>query len=439
VSTIDHSSASGLVAAELAESYERTRQLSETLCATLEPEDCCIQSMPDASPTRWHLAHTTWFFETFVLSIQPDYQPREGSYRYLFNSYYNAVGEQFPRSKRGLLSRPTFGQILSYRREVDEYVLALCQRGAGLPSDLARNLELGLHHEQQHQELILTDIKHAFWCNPLLPTYRVGTFVYTDTGEDIGWTSQRGGIHSIGFEGDEFAFDNEKPRHRVLLEDYELRNRLVSCGEYLRFMNDGGYRRPDLWLSEGWQHVSDEGWQAPLYWIERDGAWHEFTLAGLTPVDARRPVCHVSYFEADAYARWAGARLPTEAEWEVASRGVPVEGTFADTLMADGAPIHPTAKRDGSRPAQMFGSLWQWTSSAYSAYPGFAPADGALGEYNGKFMCNQYVLRGGSCATPSGHIRPTYRNFFPATARWQFSGIRLARSTTGNRRSQEAL
>jgi ergothioneine biosynthesis protein EgtB len=411
----------------LAERYQQVRQFSEVLCETLEPEDCCLQSMPDASPTRWHLAHTTWFFETFVLSRQPKSGPAHDSYQYLFNSYYNAVGEQFPRAQRGLLSRPTVRQVFAYRREIDRQVLQLCQCGAERPTDFARNLELGLNHEQQHQELILTDIKHAFSCNPLLPAYRHGTFPLTSDPPDDDWIAFDGGVFSIGHQGDGFAYDNETPSHRVLLEDYELCNRLVTSGDFINFIDNGGYRRPELWLAEGWRHVAEESWQAPLYWMMRDGAWHALTLAGLQRVDAQWPICHVSYFEADAYARWAGARLPTEAEWEVASRRVPLEGEFADVLVASGAAIHPTCVRAEAQPAQMFGSVWQWTSSSYAAYPGYTPARGALGEYNGKFMCNQYVLRGGSCATPAGHVRPTYRNFFPAAARWQFSGIRLAR------------
>jgi ergothioneine biosynthesis protein EgtB len=427
VALLENSTAVEPVIGDLANRYRRIRQFSETLCETLEPEDCCIQSMPDASPTRWHLAHTTWFFEHFVLTKQPKPCLPNDSYRYLFNSYYNAVGEQFPRARRGLLSRPTVKEVLGYRREIDRQVLQVCEAGADLQNDFARNLELGLNHEQQHQELILTDIKHAFSCNPVLPTYRRGQFPVGNAPRDEGWTAFDGGIYSIGHNGDGFAYDNESPRHRVLLEDYELSNGLVTDGDFVEFINDGGYRRPELWLSEGWQHVTQESWQAPLYWTVRDGDLYEFTLAGLQRVEESRPVCHVSYFEADAFARWAGARLPTEAEWEVASRSVPMEGEFVDSLVALGVAIHPMSINTAARPAQMFGSAWQWTSSSYAAYPGYAPAEGALGEYNGKFMCNQYVLRGGSCATPSGHIRPSYRNFFPAAARWQFSGIRLAR------------
>ena len=412
----------------LRERYEDIRGFSETLCETLEPEDCCIQSMPDASPTRWHLAHTTWFFETFVLALQPHYRPHKDNYRFLFNSYYNAVGEQFPRAQRGLLSRPTVGQVLSYRREVDARIVEALAEPLDREVEVAHNLELGLHHEQQHQELMLTDIKHAFSCNPMLPTYRDGRFANGVAASRPAWVSFDGGIYEIGHDGSAFAYDNESPRHRVLLQDFEIGDRLVTCGDYLKFMNDGGYRRPEFWLSEGWGQVAAGGWQAPLYWYEREGEWQEFTLAGLQPMCAARPVCHVSYFEADAYARWAGARLPTEAEWEHAARQVPGEGDYADSLLAAGKAIHPPEASDESGLlAQMFGALWQWTSSAYAAYPGYKPAAGALGEYNAKFMCNQYVLRGGSCATPSDHIRPSYRNFFPPGARWQFTGIRLAR------------
>jgi ergothioneine biosynthesis protein EgtB len=413
-------------AATLAKRYERVRALSETLCETLQPEDCCIQSMPDVSPTRWHLAHTTWFFETFVLARQPGYRPDDDRYAYLFNSYYNAAGAQFPRARRGLLSRPTVAEVRGYRHSVDRRMRELLDSGH-LDDQSAAVVELGLNHEQQHQELMLTDIKHVFSCNPLLPAYREGRFSSADP-PPAGWNHIDEGLYWIGHEGDAFAYDNESPRHRVFLESFELADRLVTCGEYLEFIDGGGYDRPDAWLSEGWRTVHEQLWRAPLYWVLRDGRWHEFTLAGLVPLDPRRPVYHVSYFEADAFARWAGARLPTEAEWEVASRGVPLVGNFVDRLLPAGRAIHPSAEpADTSTPAQMFGDVWQWTASSYAAYPGYRPAAGALGEYNGKFMCNQYVLRGGSCATSSDHLRRTYRNFFPADARWQFTGIRLAK------------
>jgi ergothioneine biosynthesis protein EgtB len=409
--------------------YATVRAFSEELCATLETEDYCIQSMPDVSPTRWHLAHTTWFFETFVLAkAAPDWAAND-KYAFLFNSYYNAIGEQFPRARRGLLSRPTVAQVFAYRRRVDDHMRRLADKGAfDDDASLAQSLELGLHHEQQHQELMLTDVKHVLSSNPLYPVYRPGALPPGAEPGAVTWSEFPAGVYWIGHEGSGFAYDNESPRHRVFLEAFQIADRLATCGEYLDFIADGGYRRPELWLSEGWRRVNEESWQAPLYWIRRDGQWRHFTLAGLQPIDPHRPVCHVSYFEADAFARWSNARLPTEAEWETASGEIPVEASFADGLLRAGAAVHPNPSGDGNfKPAQMFGHVWQWTSSDYAPYPGYQPAEGALGEYNGKFMCNQYVLRGGSCATPSGHIRRTYRNFFPADARWQFSGIRLAR------------
>jgi ergothioneine biosynthesis protein EgtB len=383
--------------------------------------------MPDVSPTRWHLAHTTWFFETFVLASQPAYQPSQAEFRYLFNSYYNAIGEQFPRARRGLLSRPTVAQVFDYRREVDEQILRLLTGGDwDVEGPQSKRIELGLQHEQQHQELMLTDIKHVLSCNPMHPVYRSANPQVAQA-PPLGWSDFPEGIYGIGHEGSDFTYDNEEPRHRAFLESFQLSDRLVTCGEYLEFIYDDGYKRPELWLSQGWNQVQDHGWQAPLYWQQRDGQWQEFTLAGLQPLDKQRPVCHVSYFEADAYARWAGARLPTEAEWEAATGNIPGNGYWADRLLVSDLAIHPSmAADDNSRPFQMFGTVWQWTASPYSAYPGYRAAPGALGEYNGKFMCNQFVLRGGSCATPSNHIRPTYRNFFPPEARWQFSGFRLA-------------
>ena len=385
--------------------------------------------MPDVSPTRWHLAHTTWFFETFVLASLSSYQPSKAEFSYLFNSYYNAIGEQFPRARRGLLSRPTVAQVFEYRREIDEQMLRLLTGNSFDPDGpLSKRIELGLHHEQQHQELMLTDIKHVLSCNPMFPTYRSDQPQIAQA-PSPGWSKFPEGIYWIGHEGSDFAYDNEEPRHRVFLEAFQLSDRVVTCCEYLEFINDNGYKRPEFWLSQGWRQVQEEGWHAPLYWYEQDGQWVEFTLAGLQPLDQQRPVCHVSYFEADAYARWAGARLPTEAQWEVASANIAVSGNWADTLFELGLAIHPSAASEDNlaRPSQMFGSVWQWTASPYTAYPGYRVAEGALGEYNGKFMCNQFVLRGGSCATPSNHTRPTYRNFFPPEARWQFSGLRLAK------------
>ncbi len=411
-----------------AERYQRIRNFSETLCETLKPEDCCIQSMPDVSPTRWHLAHTTWFFETFLLRRFAGDPPEHDHYAYLFNSYYNAVGQQFPRAERGQLSRPTLREVFGYRRSVDGRVASLIDTADANEhrDELFAILELGLQHEQQHQELILTDIKHVFSRNPLHPIYRPGTMELL-TANRAKWLSFEEGVYRIGHGGGGFAFDNESPPHRVFLEPFQLADRLVTCGEYLSFVADGGYRRPELWLAEGWQAAQAGGWTAPLYWDLVDGPQREFTLAGQLPINRHRPVCHISYYEADAFARWAGARLPTEFEWEVASQKAPVEGSFVGPLLRVGRAIHPGAaapvESDGPH---WFGDVWQWTASAYAPYPGYRPAAGALGEYNGKFMCNQYVLRGGSCATSHDHIRPTYRNFFPAAARWQFTGIRLA-------------
>ncbi len=416
------------IEATLADRYAAVRAFSQTLCETLEPEDCCIQSMPDVSPTRWHLAHTTWFFETFILAAQKNYQPRHTQYRHLFNSYYNAIGKQFSRERRGLLSRPTVAQVMQYRREIDEEMAHLLADNSFDPhGDLVALVELGLNHEQQHQELMLTDIKHVLSWNPLFPSYRPGDFS-TAAAPPAGWTNFEEGLYEIGHAGEGFAYDNESPRHRVFLESFRISNRLVTCGEYLEFIDDSGYRRPELWLSDGWKQIAAQPWQAPMYWHKIDGQWHEFTLAGLRPLNREQPVCHVSFFEAEAFARWAGARLPTEAEWEIASQQDPIAGNWADTLIAAGRAIHPQSDANpAAQPAQMFAAVWQWTGSAYLGYPGYRPAEGAVGEYNGKFMCNQFVLRGGSCATPSGHIRRTYRNFFPPEARWQFTGLRLAR------------
>lgn len=399
----------------LRERYAEVRTFTERLAEPLSPEDCAVQSMPDASPVKWHLAHTTWFFETFLLNQLSGYQAFDERFTHLFNSYYNAVGEQFTRSQRGVLSRPRFEEVLAYRQHVDEAMVDLLADGPDAVPDaeMHRIVEVGLHHEQQHQELILTDIKHALSLNPLSPVYSAASFA-ENACCDADWIEFDEGLYSIGHDERGFAFDNESPRHRVFLEAFLLANRTVTCGEYLQFIEDGGYRRPELWLSLGWAAVEAHRWQAPGYWWQRDGRWREFTLAGERAIDPAAPVCHVSYFEADAYARWAGARLPTEAEWEVASVGLPTRGGYADDLLAADHAVHP-------------GRTWEWTASPYTAYPGYQPPPGALGEYNGKFMCDQHVLRGGSCATHSSHIRATYRNFFPAETRWQFSGIRLCR------------
>ncbi len=383
--------------------------------------------MPDVSPTRWHLAHTTWFFETFLLKSTPGYQVFHEDFEYLFNSYYNTVGEQFPRHRRGQISRPGLPETLDYRRHVDQHMMELFS--AGEFDGRGHVIELGLHHEQQHQELILTDIKHVLSRNPLLPAYQTPTPMASGEGGRLEWTSVDEQLVQAGHADATFCFDNERPRHKTYLQAHELAHRCVTNGEYLQFVNDGGYRRPELWLSLGWAQVQQERWTSPLYWLRRDDQWHEFSLAGLHALEPNLPVCHLSYFEADAYARWAGCRLPTEFEWETHAAALSMEGNFADRLTARRLPIHPRGAGGEipSKPAAMFGDVWEWTSSPYTAYPGYQPASGALGEYNGKFMCNQFVLRGGSCATSSDHIRPTYRNFFPPEARWQFTGFRLAR------------
>jgi ergothioneine biosynthesis protein EgtB len=408
-----------------AERFLEIRQTTRALAAPLSPEDCAIQSMPDASPVKWHLAHTTWFFETFVLEPhRPGYRPFNPSYRALFNSYYNAVGERHPRPERGMLSRPGLQEVLAYRQHVDEVMLEWLA-GERSPVEVDALIELGLHHEQQHQELILTDVKHLLSRNPLKPAYQKQWPLTPIHARERRWISVEAGLREVGHRGPDFCFDNETPRHFAWLDAFEIASHPVTHGDFMAFIDDGGYRRPELWLSAGWDAVTAGGWQAPLYWERRDGQWHSFTLHGMVPVDHQTPICHVSFFEADAFARWANARLPTEAEWEVVARDAPLDGNFLES----GA-FHPLALREApadGMPAQVFGDVWEWTRSDYGPYPRFRPASGAVGEYNGKFMCSQYVLRGGSCATPSTHIRSTYRNFFPPEARWQFSGLRLAR------------
>ncbi|CAM4316312.1 ergothioneine biosynthesis protein EgtB [Bordetella muralis] len=414
----------------LAARYEQIRQQTRLLAEPLSPEDCQIQSMPDCSPVKWHLAHTTWFFETFILSrFQPDRPAFHPQYRMLFNSYYNAIGARHPRPQRGLLSRPPLDDIWRYRNVVDEAMRRLLIRMAGTDPVFDQLVELGLNHEQQHQELILTDIKHALSLNPLQPAYMPQNDTAAATSAAPGWVRYEGGRTRIGHQSAGFAFDNESPAHDVLLLPFYLADRLVTQGEYLEFIRDGGYRRPDLWLSLGWDRVCAEQWRAPLYWEGQKDNWQIYTLHGLRPLEPQAPVAHVSYFEADAYARWARVRLPREAEWEHAAQQMPGDHNQAANLLESGhlRPIAASAAPAGGNPAQLFGDVWEWTCSAYDAYPGYAPPAGAVGEYNGKFMCNQYVLRGGSCVTPASHIRPTYRNFFPPEARWQFSGIRLAR------------
>ncbi len=414
----------------LASQYEAVRHRTAWLCEPLAIDDYQMQSMPDASPVKWHLAHTSWFFETFVLGpFLEGYRPFHPQFNFLFNSYYHAVGPRWERPRRGLLSRPTVDEVYRYRSYVDDHVAELLQpRDSALLRRAAAAVVLGLHHEQQHQELIVTDLKHAFALNPLDPCYRPARPTegspppesWRDFPEEIAW---------IGHGADGFAFDNETPRHRVFLEGFRLAGRLVTNGEFRAFLDDGGYQRPDLWLSDGWATCQAQGWRAPLYWSNQDGDWQIRTLAGWRPLNPHEPVCHVSYYEADAFARWAGARLPTEAEWERAAITVPLAGHFLEA-----GRFHPAvaAAADDHGPLfQLFGDVWQWTSSPYQGYPGYTPPAGALGEYNGKFMCNQMVLRGASCATPRSHARRTYRNFFPPDARWQFTGIRLAKDLSG--------
>lgn len=417
------------VPVSLANRYHQIRTFSQQLCEPLVPEDYVVQSMPDASPTKWHLAHTTWFFETLVLQeASPEYRPFSTEFKYLFNSYYNSLGDQFPRPRRGMLSRPTVDEVFAYRAHVDEAMSGLFQSGRLSENEnLSAVLEIGLHHEQQHQELLLTDLKHMLAQNPTYPVYREVAEMDRQLCVPLHWQRWDEGLYSIGSNGDSFIYDNEGPRHRQFQTAFEMANRPITAGEFLAFMRDGGYGRPELWLSEGWARVQQEGWSHPLYWVERDGQWHHFTLGGLRAIDSIAPVCHVSYFEADAFARWFDARLPTEAEWEIVASAEPIQGNFVESEC-----FHPTAAEGHNGDMrQLFGDVWEWTQSAYSAYPGYQPVAGPLGEYNGKFMCGQFVLRGGSCATSQSHIRPTYRNFFPPHARWQFSGIRLARDLSG--------
>jgi ergothioneine biosynthesis protein EgtB len=419
----------------LAGRYRYVRAQTLALAAPLSAEDQSAQSMADASPTKWHLAHTTWFFETIVLqSLEPEAPPFDPRFGYLFNSYYEALGARQPRPLRGLLTRPSLAVVLKYRDHVDARIEAQLEKlgGAAQTAGMHRFvelLELGLQHEQQHQELILTDIKHLFAQNPLAPAYaeaaeRGEPDPYRDRARLL-WIACPGGQVEIGHDGRGFSFDNERPRHAILLRPYCLANRLVTCGEYLAFIGDGGYRRPEFWLSDGWALRVAEDWQAPLYWRRLDqGDWEIFTLLGQRRFDPDEPVCHVSFYEAAAYAAWADARLPTEGEWEVAAQRWPITGNFLDPLRLHPAPAVATGDL-----ARMHGDAWNWTRSSYEPYPGFRADAGAIGEYNGKFMINQMVLRGGSCFTPTDHLRTSYRNFFPASARWQATGIRLARDS----------
>lgn len=398
----------------VASDFARVRAQTETLAAPLSPEDQCAQSMPDASPTKWHRAHTTWFFETFVLKPAGIEGLSSSTHAMLFNSYYNGVGEQYHRPWRGLLTRPSCDEVLDYRRRIDA---AMLDSFASLDEELMERVEIGLHHEQQHQELLLTDVKHLFSRNPIEPVYASapGRGESPSTVPALRWSDHMGGIARIGCDPARFHFDNEGPVHDALVHPFQIAQRLVTNGEYLEFVADRGYERPELWLSEGWQTVQQRGWRAPLYWQHTPDGWTELTLHGRRPLLDALPVLHVSYYEADAYARWAGARLPTEQEWEAA------------TAEPEPAPMCGRSPSFHPSGPNLYGAAWQWTSSSYSGYPGYRPEQGALGEYNGKFMCNQYVLRGSSCVTPAGHARRSYRNFFPPDARWQFTGIRLAR------------
>jgi len=411
--------------------FRRVRDFTTRLCRNLEPEDCVVQSMSDASPVKWHLAHTSWFFETFVLKVWlPGYVSDVPQYAFLFNSYYNAAGDMHRRDLRGLISRPTVAEAYQYRTQVDRCLLELLEMADDARyAEIEPVVRLGLHHEQQHQELLITDVKHVFSQNPLFPIFQ--TADPNTPGRPVRpqhFVAFDEAIVQIGYKGSGFSYDNEGPPHRALVGAFSLSNRLITNGEYLEFMEAGGYKRPEFWLSLGWMTVNEQRWSAPLYWTQRDGGWWSFTLSGFRPVDPAEPVTHVSYFEADAYANWAGARLPTEFEWERAAADLPIAGNLVESERFHPAPL--TAREEAGALEQIFGDVWEWTRSAYLPYPGYRAAPGALGEYNGKFMCNQMVLRGGSCATSRDHIRPTYRNFFPPDKRWQFSGIRLAHDLT---------
>jgi ergothioneine biosynthesis protein EgtB len=409
----------------------QVRRQSLELCRPLSPEDMMVQSCAEASPAKWHLAHTTWFFETFVLrEFLPAYQPFHPDFLWLFNSYYNDVSGQPEKKLRASFSRPSLDQVLAYRTYVEDALTQL--EAVGMPEEAVRRIELGIHHEQQHQELLCYDIKHALWTNPLHPAYLESDgAVFTGTAAPLHWIEFPGGVKQIGHSGPAFAYDNELPRHHTYLEPYALAARLVTCAEYRAFLEDGGYQRPELWLADGWDTVQAQQWQAPLYWRKLDGEWMVYTLRGLFLLStlAATPVCHISYYEADAYARWAQKRLPTEAEWEFAAAADQPSAAAPPNLLESGF-LHPTSVASEGRGAeglqQMFGDLWEWTRSAYLGYPGYHAPSGALGEYNGKFMSNQMVLRGGSAVTPASHIRSTYRNFFSPATRWQFAGLRLA-------------
>jgi len=414
------------------ERFDTVRNQTLKLVEPLTPDDQMVQSMPDASPPKWHLAHTTWFFEAFILEPHvPGYLPFDERFGFLFNSYYKKLGGHPNRTIRGTFSRPSLDQIHLYRAHVDAAIRDLLGRKTS--AELLRLLELGMNHEQQHQELIVTDIKHGFWTNPLHPGYQpsqLRTIEYPVSAVPLTWFQFDEGVYEVGHDMRGFAFDNESPRHRTWLNSFSIVSRLVTNKEYLAFIDDDGYRRPELWLSDAWDHVCTDGWVSPLYWERAVESWVQFTCSGMLPLNLNEPVCHVSFYEADAFARWSGARLPTEFEWETAAASLSSDDNKCGNFM-EMETFHPAAIQQTSRAQtglrQMFGDVWEWTSSPYTAYPGYHPPAGAEGEYNGKFMCNQMVLRGGSCVTPQSHIRSTYRNFFPPQARWQFSGIRLAR------------
>jgi ergothioneine biosynthesis protein EgtB len=404
--------------------YARVRAASMAVCAPLEIDDYGVQTAPEVSPLKWHLAHTSWFFETLVLlPFMPGYQAFHPAYAHLFNSYYNSLGSFHPQPERGMLSRPTLAEVQRYRAHVDEHMARLLTTsGVQQQDDIHLRTQLGLQHEQQHQELMLMDIKHIFFYNPLHPVYRHLPEPGVHATPALRWTDFAGGVQSIGHAGGGFAYDNEGPRHKVYLNPYQLAARPVTNGEFIAFMHAGAYTRPEYWLSDAWKMLQQKTWRAPLYWERRDDRWWHMTLGGMRPVDEHAPVCHVSYYEAAAYAQWAGARLPTEAEWEVAAVDLPITGNLRDTDM-----LQPMAATGGGGLRQMFGDVWEWTQSAYSPYPGYRAVAGPLGEYNGKFMSGQLVLRGGACVTPADHLRASYRNFFYPWDRWQFSGFRLAR------------
>ncbi|MGH7475262.1 MAG: ergothioneine biosynthesis protein EgtB [Longimicrobiales bacterium] len=416
-------------AEQVANRYLEVRRFTERLCEPLAIEDYVVQSMPDVSPTKWHLAHTSWFFETFVLRpYLRGYEPYHPAYAYLFNSYYVQAGERHCRDQRGYISRPTVQEVYAYRAHVDAALTRWLERAdAGAVVNALPLIELGLNHEQQHQELLLTDIKHVLSVNPLRPEYASRPADSPRAMSPIEWLGFDEGLVEIGHAGSGFAYDNEAPRHRHYVHAFLLASRPATNGEFLEFVEDGGYSRPELWLSDGWVAREANDWRQPFYWEHRAGRWQSFTLAGPRELQPAEPVAHVTYFEADAFARWAGARLPTEQEWEVAAAAAPVEGNFVESGRFHPAPVASQQDAAAHLPAGLFGDVWEWTASQYTPYPGYRPAEGALGEYNGKFMCNQFVLRGGSCATSRSHIRATYRNFFPPAAAWQFTGLRLAR------------